>query len=113
MNALPSGRADTRQFCDEDGNLSRHPHIPFWPATMLSKIEIDAVDETTTRVTGTWPPFGDVKPEELQAFRNMTVGWTGSLRQTGGTAGRELGLIARWTNRLESFIPVRRPSSTR
>jgi len=78
----PCGLVYTQQFCDEAGNLSRHPHVPVWPATMLSTIEITAEDKNTTRVTVTWTPFGEATPEELQAFRDMrssmTMGWTGS-----------------------------------
>lgn len=78
----------TQQFCDEQGHLSRHPHLPVWPATMLSQVEFAAEDENATRVTVTWTPFGEAAPKELQAFRDMrgsmTIGWTGSFDKLEG-----------------------------
>lgn len=72
----------TQQFCDEHGNISRHPLAPTWPETMLTNVSFAAEGEDQTRVTVTWSPFGDVTPEELQAFisfrASMTQGWTGS-----------------------------------
>ncbi len=72
----------TQQFCDEHEQLSRHPHAPVWPATMLTTVELTPEDAEHTRVTVTWQPIGEVTPEELQAFLaargGMTQGWTGS-----------------------------------
>ena len=72
----------TQQFCDEQENLSRHPLVTTWPATMLTTIELTAEDAEQTRVTVTWEPYGPATPEEIAAFAaaraGMTMGWTGS-----------------------------------
>jgi uncharacterized protein YndB with AHSA1/START domain len=73
----------TQNFCDENGKMSRHPHAPTWPATMLTTILFDyEEEEKTTRVTVTWEPYGPVTTEEVETFMNardgMTMGWTGS-----------------------------------
>jgi uncharacterized protein YndB with AHSA1/START domain len=73
----------TQQFCDEKGNLSRHPGAPLWPATMKTTVQFAVEEEEgTTRVTVTWEIVGDATPAERKAFRDekpgMTQGWTGS-----------------------------------
>jgi len=72
----------TQQFCDEQGNISRHPKAPTWPETMLTTVQLTAEGPEQTRVTVTWEPYGPVTPAELEVFRNMrgsmTMGWTGS-----------------------------------
>jgi hypothetical protein len=47
-----------QQFCDEQGNMARHPHVRTWPETMLSTVTLaeEAADET--RVTVSWQPYG-------------------------------------------------------
>lgn len=72
----------TQQFVDEKENISRHPHAPTWPETMLTTIQLFVEDKNTTRVTITWEPYGKTTPEEVEIFKSaragMTMGWTGS-----------------------------------
>ncbi|MCE9589272.1 MAG: SRPBCC domain-containing protein [Planctomycetes bacterium] len=72
----------TQQFCDEKGNMARHPMAPTWPEFMLTSVEFTAEGPEQTRVTVTWEPHGKFTPEELavfvQARGGMTQGWTGS-----------------------------------
>ena len=72
----------TQQFCDEQENISRHPHAPTWPETMLTTVTLTAEDAEHTRVSVTWEPHGACTREELEAFISarggMTQGWTGS-----------------------------------
>ncbi len=72
----------TQQFCDENENLSRHPHAPTWPATMLTTVKLSEEGAHRTRVTVTWETHGATTREELETFINakagMTQGWTGS-----------------------------------
>lgn len=78
----PTSIIYTQQFCDENENISRHPMVPVWPETMLTHVTFDDETPNRTRVTVTWEPYGDVQPEELEAFiklrEGMTQGWTGS-----------------------------------
>jgi uncharacterized protein YndB with AHSA1/START domain len=72
----------TQEFCDAEGNMSRHPFAPVWPATMLTTVELTPEGPDETRVTVTWEPCGATTREELEAFikerGGMTAGWTGS-----------------------------------
>ena len=72
----------TQQFTDKDGNLSRHPMAPTWPATMLTTVQLTAEGPDRTRVTITWETHGVTTKEELETFiqgrTGMTQGWTGS-----------------------------------
>lgn len=72
----------TQEFCDKDGNTSRHPMAPTWPALMLTSVHFTSEGEDQTRVTVTWEPHGKFTREELETFINarggMTQGWTGS-----------------------------------
>jgi len=72
----------TQQFCDENENISRHPHAPTWPETMLTTVTLDEEAPNRTRVTITWEAFGPVTAEEIATFikarGGMTQGWTGS-----------------------------------
>ena len=72
----------TQEFCDEHEKMSRHPHAPTWPATMLTTVKLSAEGPDQTRVTITWETYGDVTPAELETFvkarGGMTQGWTGS-----------------------------------
>ncbi len=73
----------TQNFCDENGNISRHPMAPTWPETMLTTITLAEESPDETRVTITWEVVGDVSREEMETFTNsksgMNMGWTGSL----------------------------------
>jgi uncharacterized protein YndB with AHSA1/START domain len=72
----------TQQFCDEQGNISRHPLAPTWPETMLTTVTLSAEGPERTRVRVEWETHGTVSAEELQTFvagrTGMTGGWTGS-----------------------------------
>jgi len=71
-----------QQFADEQGNVSRHPMVPVWPETMLTKVFLCAEGDKQTRVTVVWEPVGKVNAEELRTFiemkAGMTQGWSGS-----------------------------------
>jgi len=71
-----------QQFCDEQESISRHPHVPTWPATMLTTVTLAEEGPERTRVTVTWVPDGPTTPEEVAVFvqmrGGMTQGWTGS-----------------------------------
>lgn len=72
----------TQQFCDKDENISRHPHAPTWPETMLTTVTLTEEGPDQTRVTVTWEPYGKATAEEVEIFvqsrGGMTQGWTGS-----------------------------------
>lgn len=72
----------TQQFCDEKGNISRHPFAPLWPETMLTTVRLTEESPDETLVTVVWETYGNCTPAELAEFvkekRGMTMGWTGS-----------------------------------
>jgi uncharacterized protein YndB with AHSA1/START domain len=72
----------TQQFCDEHGNVARHPMAPVWPDTMLATVNLSEEGQGRTRVTVTFEPHGATTPEEIEVFiqskGGMTQGWTGS-----------------------------------
>ncbi len=72
----------TQIFCDEDGNVSRHPMVSIWPEVMQTKVWFSEEEEGHTRITLVWEPYGKPTKEELEVFVNMrsgmTQGWTGS-----------------------------------
>ena len=69
-------------FCDEKGNVTRHPMAPVWPEVMQTKVLFASEEDGQTRVTVIWEPSAPVTPEELKVFvdarAGMTQGWTGS-----------------------------------
>jgi uncharacterized protein YndB with AHSA1/START domain len=80
--SAPHRVAYSQWFCDEAGNVSRHPMAPTWPEKMSTLVTFTEEEPGRTRVTVTWEPQGKVTPEELETFRKgragMTGGWTGS-----------------------------------
>lgn len=72
----------TQQFCEKDGKVSRHPHAPTWPETMLTTVTLTEEGPEQTRVTVCWEVFGNATAEEVATFvkerGGMTQGWTGS-----------------------------------
>jgi uncharacterized protein YndB with AHSA1/START domain len=72
----------TQQFCDEKGQVSRHPMAPTWPETMLTTVTLAAEAPDRTRVTVKWETHGAVTREELETFikskAGMAQGWGGS-----------------------------------
>ncbi len=83
----------TQEFCDEKENISRHPKLPTWPATMLTTVTLTAESPTQTRVTVKWEPHGPTTAEELKSFidmrSSMTMGWTGSFDKLEEYAARQ------------------------
>jgi uncharacterized protein YndB with AHSA1/START domain len=75
----------TQEFCDEHEKLSRHPHAPTWPATMLTTVTLTAEGPEQTRVSIQWEPHGPATSEELSTFAGaragMTSGWGGSFEK--------------------------------
>jgi uncharacterized protein YndB with AHSA1/START domain len=78
----------TQQFCDANGNVSRHPMSPTWPETMLTTVTLTEEGLGRTRVTVSWEPHGPTTREELETFiksrPGMTQGWTGSFDKLEG-----------------------------
>lgn len=72
----------TQVFTDEQGNITRHPAMPTWPAKMRTEVTLAAEGSAATRVTIRWSVVGGATPEEMATFVNgragMTMGWTGS-----------------------------------
>jgi uncharacterized protein YndB with AHSA1/START domain len=70
-------------FSDKDGNMTRHPMMPTWPAEMLSTADF-VENEGKTTVTITWLPLNP-NDEERQVFESMrsgmNQGWTGTFEQ--------------------------------
>jgi uncharacterized protein YndB with AHSA1/START domain len=83
-----------QQFCDEHGNLSRHPGVPVWPATIMTAVLFAAEGPRSSRVSVTCEPFGNVSKDEMQAFiharSGMSQGWTGSFDKLDGQLARSL-----------------------
>lgn len=72
----------TQEFCDENGRITRHPHSPTWPQTLLTKVEFTPEGAARTRVTISSEPYGPTTQEEVNSFTRerggMTKGWSGS-----------------------------------
>lgn len=72
-----------QQFTDEQEKISRHPMIPVWPETMMTRVDFASEGPKLTRVTVTWEPAANTTAEEMAVFtsfrENMQGGWTGSL----------------------------------
>lgn len=71
-----------QRFCDERGDLSRHPGLPLFPDALLMTVQFVPEDEVNTRVTVVCEPFGDTSPDEVAVFlqtrSSMTGGWNAS-----------------------------------
>jgi uncharacterized protein YndB with AHSA1/START domain len=85
----PTRLVYTQQFCDANEQVSRHPHAPTWPETMLTTVKFTAEGPDRTRVTVCWEPYGSATPEEVEFFLKarggMTQGWTGSFDKLEAT----------------------------
>jgi uncharacterized protein YndB with AHSA1/START domain len=81
----------TQEFCDENGNLARHPMAPTWPAAMLTSVTLTAEDAEHTRVAIEWEPYGATTREEVATFvaarAGMTQGWSGSFEKLEALIG--------------------------
>ncbi|MBU42367.1 MAG: hypothetical protein CMN76_04045 [Spirochaetaceae bacterium] len=66
-------------FCDEEGNLAKHPNVPTWPDRIQTSVQFTPEAEGS-RATMTWQPYGETSPGEIKAFINMRPqmhrGWT-------------------------------------
>lgn len=71
-----------QQFCDAQGNLSRHPGAPVWPETMYAAVTFAEEGPDQTRVKVRYTLDGKATSDEIAAFLaergGMTLGWTGS-----------------------------------
>lgn len=69
-------------FCDESGNVSRHPMAPTWPENMLVTVLFTEEDKNQTRVTLITEIIGDANTIERDTFHGakggMTMGWNAS-----------------------------------
>ncbi len=78
----PNRLVYTQEFCDEKGNLARHPMAPTWPAVMLTHVYFTPEGPDETRVTVNWEVHGNATSEEMATFvqgrAGMTMGWGGS-----------------------------------
>ncbi len=81
----------TQEFCDEAGNLSRHPFAPTWPATMRTTVTLTEEGPERTRVRVRWEPWNEATAEEIATFvegrAGMTQGWTGSFDKLEAVLG--------------------------
>jgi uncharacterized protein YndB with AHSA1/START domain len=70
-------------FCDDRGNVKRHPMSPTWPLETLSTVTF-ALHAGGTKVTVQWQPH-QATEEERATFEaglgSMQQGWTGTLDQ--------------------------------
>lgn len=82
IEVSPTRFVYTQQFCDENGNVSRHPFAPTWPETMQTTVTLAEEAPNQTRVTIYWEVVGNPTKEEMETFiagrAGMTQGWTGS-----------------------------------
>jgi uncharacterized protein YndB with AHSA1/START domain len=71
-----------QSFTDAQGNLSRHPGAPTWPATTLVTVQFAEEGPAETRVTVRFDVQGVATAEEIAAFvgerSGMARGWTAS-----------------------------------
>lgn len=72
----------TQVFCDQSGNITRHPAAPTWPATMKTTVQFVSESQSQTRVSLEWEVVGPATAVEkgtfLQGRAGMTEGWMGS-----------------------------------
>ncbi|HYU25786.1 MAG TPA: SRPBCC domain-containing protein, partial [Thermoanaerobaculia bacterium] len=77
-------------FSDAEGNITRHPMAPTWPAEMLTRTTFTEAGGKTT-VTIEWRPL-NANEEERNTFiarkPSMTGGWTGTFDQLADYLGR-------------------------
>ena len=70
-------------FSDAEGNVTRHPMAPTWPAELLTQTTFTEQAGKTT-VTIEWRPL-NANEEERNTFverkPSMTGGWTGTFEQ--------------------------------
>ena len=60
-------------FCDESGNLAKHPHVPHWPDKIWTRVLFTSEGEDS-RATVIWQPYGGASSQEIQAFVNLRIG---------------------------------------
>ncbi len=71
-----------QSFCDEAGNLSRHPGAPTWPSQMLVTVLFADEQDSCSRITLMSIPWGETSAEEQKTFvegrGSMTKGYSNS-----------------------------------
>lgn len=87
----PSYLEYAQVFCDEAGELTKHPMVPVWPDVMRTRVFFVKEGDNQTRVTLTWQPDGKVTDQELAEFADMrgsmTQGWTQSFDKLEALVG--------------------------
>lgn len=80
--ARPDKLVYIQRFCDEHGQLGRHPALPDFPDALLTTVNFVAEDEAMTRMTLVCEPYGAATASQLAVFEqiraSMTGGWTAS-----------------------------------
>lgn len=78
----PSRLVYIQRFCDEHGQLSRHPALPVFPEALLMTVQFIAEDDVSSRIVLTCEPYGAATTPEVEVFAqtrtSMTQGWTAS-----------------------------------
>src|SRR5690606_39043353 len=46
----------THIFCDENGNLSKHPDVPVWPPQLRTRVLLTEEEDNQSRITLIWQP---------------------------------------------------------
>jgi uncharacterized protein YndB with AHSA1/START domain len=84
----PTFLSYVQMFCDEKGQVTRHPAEPRWPEKMRTDVTFVEELPNLTRVTVKWEIMGEATTIEREVFANarsgMTQGWTGSLDKLEG-----------------------------
>lgn len=70
-------------FSDKDGNITRHPMSPNWPAKLLTTVYFEA-EGNKTKITLTWSVLDGTELERSifkDAIPSMQQGWGGTFEQ--------------------------------
>jgi len=72
-----------QEFCDEYGNIAKHPGAPIWPKQWKTSVNFYSEGEKLTRISLISELLPETKDDECDAFINERVGmmngWNGSL----------------------------------
>lgn len=82
LECTPSSLIYTQRFCDETGQIARHPGLPEFPESLLHMVSFTTEEDGMTRVTLTTTPGKGASASEIKAFLSirdsMTSGWSGA-----------------------------------
>lgn len=82
LECTPSRLVYTQRFCDESGEVAKHPGLPEFPEMLVHTVTFAAEDDGMTRVTVMTTPGGTPSTGEIKVFidirSSMTLGWNGS-----------------------------------